>query len=82
MTHPWMAYTPTQWSKDGRTSQHGVVYVGLEGKDEGRTFNCSLHDFAKKFRLVPLTEAENGAEGTSPPMPERIADNSILGSGV
>jgi hypothetical protein len=45
--------------------------VGLEGRDAGRMYFCTLDDFARNFDLV---------EG--PPVPEKVVDHRVHGSGV
>ncbi len=84
-------YRTVCWSRDSRTGQEQVACVGLDGEDEGRIFTCSLLDFVLRFRevegqpLPPVHEERNvplrqGA--AADPLPEKVADNRMKGSGV
>lgn len=56
-------------AKNGRTGQDSVVYEGLDGRDAGQIFVCSLGDFAGRFTPVPRPEPP-AAEPPKPVPPE------------
>ena len=58
-------YRVHSFSRYGLTSLDLVVYVGLDGRDEGCYFACSPNDFAVKFRPVEMPAV---------PAPEPVPD--------
>lgn len=51
-----LRYRVVEFTKDARTRQDQVLYVGLEGSDAGVSHICTLWDFAVRF--VPAPKAD------------------------
>ncbi len=61
---------------DWPAKQEKVIHLGLDGWDRGNLHSCSLSHFACNFRLVA------DAPEPAPIVPEKVADQTIAGSGV
>jgi hypothetical protein len=67
-------YSPLFVAYHARQNQEVIAYVGLDGRDQGRHFVCTLGDWQIRFTLV--------SESASERPPEKIAGLYSAGSGV
>lgn len=79
----WEArYAPICTALHARVGQDVVVYVGLDGPDQGEHFVCGLDDWERRFVLVEDTVPDTEVEEPAPRLATRVAGKYISGSGV